>query len=157
MNYRKIDFFAGEMDKESQSLLMQIAKWHNLTPKLWVPNYKAYETDIEETIKIILDTEKEDLFIGIAEDEQGKIQGFIWVDRQKECKDKVMILSLYVTEDHRKYGVATNLKMLLEEWCRAQGIKSIRTTVHYTNHNMLVLNQKLGYTPGMVNMTKNLT
>lgn len=67
-----------------------------------------------------------------------------------------MILSLYVTDDYRRKGVATKLKLLLEQWCRFEGIKTIHTTVHYDNYKMIELNQKLGYTPGMVNMTKTL-
>lgn len=41
-------------------------------------------------------------------------------------------------------------------WCRHEDIKSIQTTVHYSNNSMLALNQKLGYIPGMVFMTKTL-
>lgn len=156
MNYRKIDFVDGDINHKSKAILIQIAKWHNMTPKLWIPDYKASEADIEETIQKILNTKNEDLFIAIAEDNQGNVQGFIWAYKLDEPKDTVMILSLYVTEDYRKYGVATNLKILLEKWSRLEGVKAIQTTVHYTNTKMLDLNQKLGYVPGMVNMTKKL-
>ena len=156
MNYRKIEIDGDYTDKKLESLLIQVAKWHNLTPKLWRPDHKASATDIEETIQRILDTKKEDLFLAIAEDHNDKVQGFIWAYKQEEPKDTVMILSLYVTENYRGHGVATNLKTLLEKWCRVEGIKAIQTTVHYNNSNMLALNQKLGYNPGMVCMTKPL-
>ncbi len=67
-----------------------------------------------------------------------------------------MILSLYTEEDRRGQGVATNLKSLLEEWCKLEGIRTIETTVHYKNSSMITLNQKLGYVPGMLYMTKTL-
>lgn len=156
MNYRKIEFDNDNIDKKSELLLIQIAKWHNLTPKLWIPDYKISTTEIEETILKIQDTRNEDLLLVIAEDEQGHTQGFIWACKQEKPQDSVMILSLYVTEDYRGQGVATNLKVLLEEWCRLEGIKTIETTVHYKNNSMMALNQKLGYIPGMVYMTKKL-
>ncbi|MBS4040130.1 MAG: GNAT family N-acetyltransferase, partial [Flavobacteriales bacterium] len=70
--------------------------------------------------------------------------------------DSIMILSLYITEDFRGRGLATMLKKQLEEWCRQEGVKTIQTTTHYKNYNMISLNEKLGYTPGMVFMTKKL-
>ena len=156
MKYRKIDFDISNTDEGARSILRQISIWHNMTPKLWIPNYKLSEEDIEETMEIILNIKKEDLFITIFEDERENIQGFIWANKEEETKETVMILSLYVTKDFRQYGVATNLKTLLEEWCRLEGIKAIQTSVHYSNDSMLALNQKLGYIPGMVNMTKKL-
>lgn len=156
MNYRKIELDCSYTDEKLELLLIQIARWHNLTPKLWIPDYKASKADVEETVQRILNTKNEDLFLAIAEDDQGDLQGFIWAYKQKEPQDTVMILSLYVTENYRGHGVATDLKILLEEWCRLRGIKEIQTTVHYSNSNMLTLNQKLGYIPGMVYMTKKL-
>lgn len=156
MNYRKIELDGNYTDKKLELILIQIAKWHNLTPKLWRPDYKVSALDIEETIQRILNTKNEDLFLAIAEDNQRDLQGFIWAYKQDEPQDTVMILSLYVTENYRSHGVATNLKILLEEWCRLEGIKAIQTMVHYSNSSMLALNQKLGYIPGMVYMTKIL-
>lgn len=156
MNYRKIEFNDSNTDEKLELLLAQIAKWHNLTPKLWMPDYRASAEDIKETIQRIKNTRNEDLFLAIAKDYQEQVQGFIWAHKQEKPQDSVMILSLYITESYRGQGVATNLKVLLEEWCRFEGIKTIQTTVHYSNKSMIALNQKLGYTPGMVYMTKAL-
>ncbi|MTI47919.1 GNAT family N-acetyltransferase [Sporosalibacterium faouarense] len=153
MNYRKIEI--NSEDKSLESILPQIAKWHNMTPKLWRPEYRVTSKDMEETIERIKNTKKEDLFIMIAED-NNKIQGFIWACKQEKPQDSVMILSLYITEDYRERGIATKLKILLEEWCKRECIKIIQTTVHYDNQNMISLNQKMGYNPGMVRMTKTL-
>lgn len=156
MNYRKIKIKDDSTNKELELLLVKIAKWHNLTPKLWKSNYRVSSLDIEKTVQRIKSTKSEELFLMIAEDEYDQIQGFIWSYKQEKPQDSVMILSLYVTEGYRGKGIATNLKVLLEKWCGDEGIKTIHTTVHYNNHNMIGLNQKLGYRPGMVNMTKNL-
>ncbi|TCU75749.1 acetyltransferase (GNAT) family protein [Tissierella praeacuta] len=156
MNYRKIDLDCSNIDKKLELILIQIAKWHNLTQKLWISDYKVSTIDIEETVQKIQNTRNEDLLLVIAEDDQGHIQGFIWACKQEKSQESVMILSLYVTEDYRGKGVATNLKILLEEWCRLEGIKTIETTVHYKNNSMMALNRKLGYTPGMVHMVKKI-
>jgi RimJ/RimL family protein N-acetyltransferase len=155
MNYRRIEL-NDKNDKELESILFQIGKWHNLTPKQWRPDYRVTSEDIEKTVERIRKTKNEDLFLAVAEDEQEQIQGFIWAYKQEKPKDSVMIISLYVTENYRRKGIATNLKLLLEDWCRFEGIKTIQTTVHYNNRKMIELNEKLGYTPGMVNMTKSL-
>lgn len=156
MKYRKIEIDEININKKLELNLIQIAKWHNLAPKLWIPNHKVSGADIDETVEKIKNTKAEDLFIGIAEDDQDNIQGFIWALKQEESQDSVMILSLYVSKSYRHHGVGTNLKLLLEEWCRLEGVKTIQTTVNYKNNSMLMLNQKLGYTPGMVYMTKTL-
>lgn len=135
---------------------MQIAKWHNLIPKLCMPDYRASAEEIEETVQRIINMKSDDLYLAVAEDDEGHVQGFIWASKQEKPKDSVMILSLYIAEDYRGHGMATNLKAMLEEWCRLEGIKTIQTTVHYSNNKMLALNQKLGYAPGMVFMTKTL-
>ena len=156
MNYRRIEINNGNIDEELNVLLRQIAKWHNLTPKIWTPDYELSIADIEETMQEILNTKSEDLFLTIAEDKEGDIQGFIWAYKQDEPQDTAMITSLYVTENHRGCGIATKLKILLEEWCKHEGIKAIQTTVHYKNIDMFTLNKKLGYVPGMIKMVKTL-
>ncbi|MFA5523406.1 MAG: GNAT family N-acetyltransferase [Tissierellales bacterium] len=156
MNYRKIELDISNNDEKLEELLSQIAKWHNLTPKLWISEYRTSAEEIEETVQRIKKTKNEDLYLAVAEDDEGHVQGFIWASKQEKPKDSVMILSLYITKEYRGHGTATNLKFMLEEWCRREGIKAIQTTVHYSNSNMLALNQKLGYIPGMVFMTKTL-
>lgn len=155
INYRKIEINENDDDKVDL-LLTKIAKWHNITPKLWRDNYKVLENDIEETVNRIKNTQNKDLFLAIAEDEHDDLQGFIWACREEEVPYSILILSLYTTEKYRDHGVATNLKTMLEEWCRLEGIKTIESTVHYTNKRMIDINQKLGYVPEMVHMKKIL-
>lgn len=156
MNYREIKINNNTVNKRLDLILTQIGKWHNLTPKIWRPEYRVTFEDIQETIERIKNTKSEDLFLMVAEDNQGEVKGFIWANKQEEPQDSIMILSLYVTEDCRGQGIATELKKLLEKWCIGKGIKTIQTTTHYNNHSMIELNKKLGYVPGMVRMTKTL-
>ncbi len=154
--YGRADQFQYKrLDGTKEDVLFQIAKWHNLTPKLWLPDYKVSEKDISETINRINDTPKEDLFIEYALDSNDVVVGFIWAYRMVD-KNKVMIMSIYVNEEYRNKGVAKTLKEKLEVWCRNERVDEIHTTVHYKNTNMIKLNEKLGYEPGMVSMVKRL-
>ncbi|GAB6109816.1 N-acetyltransferase family protein [Fusibacter bizertensis] len=145
----------SQEDHDIESTLTQIARWHNLTPKIWLKNYYVTEEAIDETIKKIKITSQSDLFIAVAR-EADAIIGFLWGNRELDHKNTFMILSLYVENQYRNKGVASSLKTLLEKWCRSNEITTIETTVHYTNKKMIALNQKLGYEAGMVTMRKNL-
>lgn len=134
----------------------QIATWHNEIPRIWMPNFEATHDDRLKTIQRIINTEAKDLFIAVAEDSYSKPVGYVWAYKMDEPTDSVMILSLYVIDELRKQGIATTLKNMLETWCNEKQIKTIQTTVHYKNKRMLELNEKLGYAPGMVNMSKRL-
>ncbi len=156
MDYRKIEISGINDNDKLDLLLIKIARWHNLTPELWLSDYKASDKDIDETVSRIKNTQNKDLFLAVAEDDQKNAQGFIWAYKSEKAQNKVMILSLYTAEGYRGQGIATSLKRLLEEWCRLEGIRTIETTVHYKNRSMITLNQELGYVPGMLYMTKTL-
>lgn len=141
MKYRQI-----HTDTSTGELLERISKWHNDTPRIWMPDYEPTREAIEETVTRMKDNE---CYIGIAEDED--IKGFIWAEKQEES---VMILSLYVDESVRQQNIGTYLKEALEVWCKIEGIKKIKTTVHSKNKKMLALNEKLGYESKMVHMEK---
>ena len=139
----------------SNPVLRQIAKWHNLTPKIWMPDYRMTEQDIEDAVSRMVNTDPSDLFLMTASHESQPI-GFIWAYKQAPEKKSVMILSLFVLEAHRNSGVARQLKEALETWCAEENVEEIQTTVHFTNEKMLRLNESMGYKPGMVNMTKKV-
>lgn len=141
---------------KNQDMLMQIVKWHNMTPKLWIPEFKITEHEVDKTLKRIETTADDDLYICVVKTDNNELIGFIWAFKQEKPENSVMILSLYVDEPYRKKGIAVELKSKLEQWCQKEGINQIQTTVHYTNKNMIGLNEKLGYTPGMLYMTKKL-
>ena len=152
MKYTRID----PTNNHNESLLEQLVKWHNMTPKLWIKDYKPTAEDLKETIKRIVETEKSDLYLGIAQDDQDEPVGFIWAYRKSDDDKNVMIMSLHVEPEYRNQGIASQLKQNLESWCKEIGVQSVETTVHFDNKNMLELNLKLGYNAGMVCMTKKL-
>ncbi len=153
MNYKRIR--CNEC-KEVDSILIKVAEWHSSTPSQWMGDYEVAESEIQETVDRLKITHHDDLYLAVSENTEKQITGFIWGYKQRESADTVMILSLYVVEEYRKSGVASRLKSMLEEWCYEEKIKSIHTTVHYTNKKMITLNEKLGYEPGMLVMKKRL-
>ena len=141
MNYTQI-----KMDDISDDVLYSISRWHNETPRLWIPDYEPTEDEITETITRM---KENDCYIGIAVEDT--IKGFVWAEKQD---NSVMILSLFVDESVRKQNVGSTLKEGLEVWCKAEGIKKIKTTVHSKNKKMIALNEKLGYESKMLHMEK---
>lgn len=138
------------------SAIHQIAVWHNQTPKQWDATFIATDENIQKTIERIKNTTEDVLYLAVAEDCGLAPQGFIWAYKMADQPGQVMILSLYTAPLFRGQGVATALKNSLEDWCRAQQIHTIQTTVHYENTPMIALNKQMGYIPGMVTMTKRL-
>ncbi|WIV11454.1 hypothetical protein [Proteiniborus sp. MB09-C3] len=59
MNYRRVHIDKSSIKKEISETLYQIAKWHNTTPKIWIPDYRASTTDIDETLQKIQSTKVE--------------------------------------------------------------------------------------------------
>ncbi|MCH4887175.1 GNAT family N-acetyltransferase [Acidaminobacter sp. JC074] len=141
-----MDYIRIDTDHINDEVLYNIAKWHNETPRIWIPDYIPTEEEIAETIARMKDKEA---YICIAKDQV--ILGFIWAEKQDQ---DVMILSLYVDESIRQKSVGTELKLQLEHWCRENEIRKIKTTVHSKNKKMLLLNEKLGYESKMVHMEK---
>jgi len=141
-----MDYIRVDTKQVNDQVLYNIAKWHNETPRIWIPDYIPTEEEITETINRMKNNES---YICIAKEED--ILGFIWAEKQEQ---DVMILSLYVDEAIRQKSVGTELKLQLEHWCKENGIRKIKTTVHSKNKKMLSLNKKLGYESKMVHMEK---
>jgi GNAT superfamily N-acetyltransferase len=141
---------------QSNPILKQIAYWHNLTPKLWRKNHQVSDEAILSSINKIISTPYDKLYLCTAYNDEDLLIGYLWAHSQHTSDEAIMILSLYVTENMRSNGVATELKAHFENWCTDVGIKEIQTTVHYKNKTMIRLNQKLGYEAGMVTMSKDL-
>lgn len=63
---------------------------------------------------------------------------------------------LWVREDHRRRGIATELKLRGERWARGIGAAFLDTNVLSANHRMLALNRKLGFLDYRINLRKRL-
>ncbi len=156
ISFRKLDISQDQLDVKTGLLIRKIALLHNETPRQWNREHGFSDEDIEKTMEWIINTEREDLYLQLAEDEDKNLSGFIWAARMPGYENLAIIISLYVAESYRRQGLARRLKEDLEAWCREKKIKSILASVHYSNQAMLELNKKLGYKAGMVSMRKDL-
>ncbi len=137
-------------------LLRRLAYWHNLTPKQWTKAHHVTDEMIAGVVEKLVQMAPSDLYLAVAENHKGEMMGFIWAEKLPDQPSSVLIMSLYVADSYRRKGVATGLKETLEAWCRSEGAKELRTTVHYSNKKMIRLNEKMGYSPGMVIMSKSM-
>ena len=113
---------------------------------------------IEDYISKAIESENEsNTFSGIAF-HNSKIVG-IHVLRKFTEFDSVgaHIANLWVHEDYRKLGVATELKKRGESWAISIGANFINTNVLPKNDMMLDMNTNSGFTPYKVNMRKRIS
>jgi GNAT superfamily N-acetyltransferase len=140
-----------ETNASTEDVMYEIATLHNLVPKKWMTIEEPTEAEIQSTLSRMM-TNK--CYVRVVKEEHSEtLIGFIWAEIYE---DHVMIISLYVKKAYRHQGIATQLKKDLEAWCLENEIYRIKTTVHYTNKEMLKLNTTLGYEAQMVHMVKNL-
>lgn len=132
-----------------------IAKIHESLPAAWIDNYAIDNIEIEKTARRLKDRHTtNDIFCSVVEDND-EIIAFIWAEINEEDNKILDIISLWTSQNYRRKGIATRLKLKLESWAKAQtDAKKISTTVSSNNKNMVQMNQKLGYEIKSYNMFK---
>ena len=80
-----------------------------------------------------------------------EIVGFVVVEKWMGC-----IVSLYVKEEYRKKGIATQLIKCCEDTARRQGRRFISLDILSGNDKALALYKKLGFYDYKTTMIKNL-
>lgn len=147
-----------ELNYNDRSQILAAAKIHESAPCEWDSNWKVTDEGIDQWVKRILefkDTGKMHLLF--AKLPSGEIIGFHWLRLyEKNHEQMVNVDSLWVSQNHRRNGIATELKKRGEEWAKLKGAKVITTNVFCENQKMLDLNLKLGFKIESVKMSKRL-
>ena len=74
-----------------------------------------------------------------------------------ETSTKVVTIEMLYTHPHcRNSGIATNLKLALEQWAIEKDAHSIESTVDANNEQMIHINREQGYDITHVKMRKDL-
>lgn len=74
-----------------------------------------------------------------------------------ETSTKVVTIEMLYTHPHcRNSGIATNLKLALEQWAIEKDAHSIKSTVDANNEQMIHINREQGYDITHVKMRKDL-
>nr|WP_263314075.1 GNAT family N-acetyltransferase [Mammaliicoccus sp. Marseille-Q6498] len=105
-----------------------------------------------EAIKRSLQYEKSAL-VGAFNNEE--CVGFIWAKYDDSSKT-AKIYNLFVSENYRNKGIATNLKQEIESWAVKMGAHTIVSTVDVRNVNMIHINESMDYEVEKIIMRKKL-
>ena len=116
-------------------------------PKIFPPSDSSTDEDMDYWKSIIDGTEG----FGKVAYFNDKIIGFVVVEKWMGC-----IVSLYVKEEYRKKGVATQLIKCCEDTARRQGRRFISLDILSGNEKALTLYKKLGFYDYKTTMIKDL-
>ena len=138
--------------------IKRIARIHQTGPLDWIKGYEVSEEAVEQTYKVLSESnDNPKTHVIVARDENENLVGFHWVSLGTEQGDvSARIESLWVDKKYRRKGIAKKLKQLGEAWMKENGAKKVSTAVFYVNKKMIEFNLKEGFTPGQVQMTKEL-
>lgn len=144
------------LDLNNDEDVLAVAKVHCAAPGEWNSDH-SYS---EECVARALDDLRNSVHgchVVLVRSQENELVGMHWVKLEARS-DRTFgnVVSLWVHRDHRRQGVATRLKELVEIWLRSNGASEIRTHVYMENSKMLALNQKLGYKAVLVGMAKDL-
>lgn len=134
-----------------------ITEIHESLPKAWIDNYIVDKDEIEKNARILTGKLKTSNAFCCIVEEKDQIISFIWAEVNRSNSKIVDIISLWTNESYRGEGIATKLKIELENWTRENTkAKKISTTVSSNNEKMINLNEKLGYEINYYKMTKSI-
>lgn len=126
-------------------LISKIALEHSKAPLNWNKNYSYTTEEVNQDIERIKNFLKSKKAIILADLLNNELKGFIWGEIADNNLNQLEIISLWVDKENRQQGIASNLKIELEKYCKQNQIRTITTSVFANNHKMLNLNKKLGY------------
>lgn len=146
MIFRQLDF-------SNPTEVQAVAKIHVISPCEWDPAHKISEEGIANYAKW-LSEKKTQLWceLAVAGDEIKAMHLLVLND----SKTVATILSLWVSEDCRRQGVASRMKLAGEEWVKSLGLNKLNSSVYVANKKMQALNEKLGFKPLKIEYEKVL-
>lgn len=139
-------------------LIENIASIHEYYLEKSVSNYHATILSIalrQEIIERRLKMNQDIIYVIESNHDYRKLAAFIWGHIEMSTK-VVTIEMIYTHPDFRNSGIATNLKLSLEQWAIEQGAHSIESTVDMNNEQMIHINHERGYRVTHVKMKKDL-
>ncbi len=129
------------------SELAFLARLHEKTPLSWGIGHEISEERIARlSQKFEFLACSNESFMLVAESGNAAIVGFHWVDLGEDENDRfAFIKSLWVDEQCRNCGIASELKRAGEAWARHNAARFLKTTVYVGNHHMLEFNRRRGF------------
>lgn len=145
------------LDAEDLAEFQFIAEVHESLPAAWIDEYVVVPGAVEQSSERLAEKHKTGEIACLVAENSGEIVAFVWGEVHEQDKEILNIISLWTKPQHRGQGIATELKLMLEDWGKAEtSAKKIVTTVSASNRGMVHLNQKLGYRIAYHKMVKEL-
>ncbi len=152
-----LDYTVRKLGPEDLAAFELIAEVHESLPAAWIDDYVVDPIEVEESFVRLEKKHKTGEFACFVAESDGEIVAFLWSEVHEQVKEVLNIISLWTKPEYRGQGIATKLKLMLEDWAKAEtSAKRIVTTVSARNTGMVQLNQKLGYKITQYKMIKEL-
>ncbi|AUW63900.1 MULTISPECIES: GNAT family N-acetyltransferase [Staphylococcus] len=139
-------------------LIENIASIHEYYLEKSGLNYHATTLSIalrQEMIERRLNMNQDIIYVIESKHDFREPSAFIW--GHFETSTKVVTIEMLYTHPHcRNSGIATNLKLALEQWAIEKDAHSIKSTVDANNEQMIHINREQGYDITHVKMRKDL-
>lgn len=152
-----LDYTVRKLGSEDLAAFRFIAEVHESLPAAWIDDYVVEPAEIEQSCERLAKKHKTGEIACLVAESNGEIVAFIWGEVHEQVKEVLNIISLWTKPEYRGQGIATKLKLMFEDWAKAEtSAKKIVTTVSARNTGMVQLNQKLGYKITQHKMIKEL-
>lgn len=148
----------GSLNFNDPAEVWLAAEVHESAPLNWDTTYVVRKERVQNRCdRLMRAATDETVCVLTAKTAAGEIIGFHWLELSEKYNEKcARILSLWVSESHRRNGIGKDLKRNGEEWAKRQGAKFIVTDVFYANKKMIDFNLKNGFSARQVEMIKDL-
>ena len=141
-----VDYAIRKLGREDPAAFRFMAEVHESLPAAWIDDYVVEPGAVEQSSARLAEKHKTGEIACLVAEKNGEIIGFVWAEVHEQEKEVLNIFSLWTNPQYRGQGIATKLKLMLENWAKAEtSAKKIVTTVSARNRNMVQLNQRLGY------------
>lgn len=140
-----MEFEYRRMNTADPVEILSIAERDILIPTLFDPDLQPTPTMLSDRVESLGKMRSED-FAYVAVDSSGHVVGFHLIRKDTFFGRPVgNVSTLWVDPDHRRKGVAKNLKLRAERWGREQGLYCLYTHTFARNEPTVDLNKKLGF------------
>lgn len=140
------DYTVRKLGPEDLVAFRFIAEVHESLPAAWIDDYVVEPGEVEQSCERLARKHKTGEIACLVAEHNGGIVAFVWGEVYEQDKEALNIISLWTNPQYRGQGIATRLKLMLEDWAKEEThATKIITTVSSSNTGMVLLNEKLGY------------
>jgi ribosomal protein S18 acetylase RimI-like enzyme len=137
-------------------ILSQAPRLHEFGPPPWRPR-AVMDAAVARSIADTLDHATDDAIVLVAEDERGRLVGFIHMCSESDfftAERHAHVSDLVVARDGEGRGVGRALLEAGERWARERGYRLVTLNVFRDNERARALYERAGYVAEITKFTK---